>query len=194
MPFSDSTYASATDAQLLQGCLNGDEDAWARVLEKYERLVFSVALNTGLSHDDAADITQLTFTILLQNLPKIRESERLGGWLATVAKRQAWRKIKRTSREEALPDDQEPGGRAILADHGMMEEQKRQEQMTWLLEGLHQLNQRCQSLLQALYLTYPEKSYDDVAAEMGMKVGSIGPTRIRCLKKLREHLQENIDS
>ena len=69
------------------------------MLEKYERIVFSVPRKYGLSTEDAADITQLTFTILVQSMDKLPEDSNLGGWLTTVARRHTWRLLERNRRQ-----------------------------------------------------------------------------------------------
>src|SRR4051794_11780506 len=80
-----------SDDDLIRACREGDPHAWDRLLQKYERLVFSIPLNYGLTRDDAADITQLTFMSLIQSLDALHEGSRLGAWLALVARRNTWR-------------------------------------------------------------------------------------------------------
>ncbi|MEZ4677628.1 MAG: sigma-70 family RNA polymerase sigma factor [Caldilineaceae bacterium] len=79
------------DQLLLAACSRGEEWAWVQLVKKYERLVFSIALNHGLSPDDAADVTQIAFTALLDSLPKLRPDSAIAAWLATVARRHSWR-------------------------------------------------------------------------------------------------------
>jgi RNA polymerase sigma factor (sigma-70 family) len=180
---------SETDLELIQACWNGEAQAWGRLLEKYERLVYSIPLNYGLSHHDAADIAQLTFTSLIQSLDTLAEDSRLGAWLATVARRNTWRVIERARREsvgdyealaERLPSLGKPG----------RDQLERWELTEWLNNGLLQLNERCRSLLLALYLEPHEPSYAEVATRIGVPVGSIGPTRARCLERLKRALEE----
>src|SRR4030095_16986550 len=87
-----------TDCDLIRACRAGDARAWERLLDKYERLVFSISLNYGLTADDAADVTQITFTILLQNLNTLPDEIRLSAWLATVARRPTWGLLGQTRR------------------------------------------------------------------------------------------------
>src|SRR5215210_8180640 len=89
------------DRDLILDCRNGDLGAWQRLLDRYERLVFSVPRRYGLSLEDAADITQLTFTILFQSIDTLSEDSTLGAWLTTVARRHTWRRLERKRREEA---------------------------------------------------------------------------------------------
>jgi RNA polymerase sigma factor (sigma-70 family) len=157
------------------------------VLDKYERLVFSIPLNYGLSREDAADVAQITFTILIQNLDTLREDSRLGPWLATVARRHTWRLMERYRREGT-------GGERDLAESATLllgEEDhsiERWELIEWLNEALLVLNEPCRKLLQALYFDPQQPSYAEVAKRLKVPVGSIGPIRARCLKRLRDAL------
>jgi len=166
-----------SDEELLAACRRGDVSAWSLVLARYERLVFSVALRYGLSRDDAADIAQATFTALLQGLDDLREQDRLASWLATVARRQTWRLLERTRRErlETLNGDGPEADDEIAG----------WERAEWLHRGLDGLGEPCRELLATLYLDPAQPSYADVAARLRRPVGSIGPTRARCLARLR---------
>ena len=87
-----------SDQKLIEACRKGDGQAWQTMLDQYERLVFSIPLNYGLSADDAADVTQLTFTILMESLDRLRDDSNLAAWLSTVAKRHSWRLIRQRRR------------------------------------------------------------------------------------------------
>src|SRR5687767_13940945 len=107
---------SDLDRDLIRRCQQGSAGAWQQVLNKYERLVYSIPLRYGLSRDDAADIAQNTFTILIQSLDTLSEDSRLGAWLATVARRHTWRLLERNRREmpsENL-DSADLAARAVL--------------------------------------------------------------------------------
>lgn len=166
------------DAQLLDGCRRGDAVAWRELVGRYERLVFSIPLRYGLSREDAADVCQLTFTALLEQLDSVRDGTRLGGWLATVARRHAWRLLTR-SRHERLDGD--AGADVVDADEPLADV----ERLVWLSDALLTLGPACRELLLALYFDAAEPSYAEVAQRIGRPVGSIGPTRARCLARLR---------
>jgi RNA polymerase sigma factor (sigma-70 family) len=138
----------------------------------------------GLSTDDAADITQLTFTILVQSIDRLAEDSTLGGWLTTVARRHTWRLLERNRRQgigkHAVLDENTTGGETETLENWELGE--------WLDQGLSKIGRRCRDLLFALYLDPGQPSYAEVAASMGMAVGSVGPTRIRCLERLRRVL------
>jgi RNA polymerase sigma factor (sigma-70 family) len=174
-----------TDQELIRLCRKGDVRAWERLVDRYERLVFSIPLNYGLSREDAADIAQLTFTILIQTLDTPTEIERPGPWLATVARRHTWRLMERGRREgtSAYEDLAESGTLVGKRDTDSVEHWELTE---WLHDGLSRLNEPCRELLQALYFDEEGSSYAEVAARLGRPVGSIGPTRARCLESLRK--------
>ncbi|MEZ5260288.1 MAG: sigma-70 family RNA polymerase sigma factor [Acidimicrobiales bacterium] len=175
----------ADDEALLRACRAGDDRAWRTLVDRYVRLVHAIPLHLGLDHQDAEDIVQLTFSALLAGLDQITEPDRLSAWLSTVARRQSFRTIQRRQRErpgepEALETEPFDGSVA----------QRRVEDIEWLHQGLGRLDDRCRALLVALYFSGPARPYTDIAAEIGMPVGSLGPTRARCLQKLRTHLEE----
>ncbi|PKO04830.1 MAG: sigma-70 family RNA polymerase sigma factor [Chloroflexi bacterium HGW-Chloroflexi-3] len=176
-----------TDHDLIQDCRRGDECAWERLLDKYERLVYSIPLNYGLTVDDAADVAQITFTILIRNLDSIRDDTRLAPWLATVARRHTWRLMARCRREQDFPDEEVTGNELLghAADQNSPDPVERWERIEWLNYGLNLLGKRCRELLLTLYFDVEQPSYAEVARRFNMPVGSVGPTRARCLKQLK---------
>ena len=176
------------DMELLLRCRQGDAAAWNRLLDKYERLIYSIGLNHGLSVEDAADIVQLTFTYFLENVDSLRDDSNIGGWLATVARRHTWRVVAKQQRVHPEPVDSDvveillP---ALESDQPL----ERWELAEWLNQGLNLLSERCRQLITALYLDPQEPSYAEIAAHLQMAEGSIGPTRARCLEQLKQMLQ-----
>lgn len=177
-----------TDQELIARCRAGDAEAWEHLLQSYERLVFSIPLSYGLSHDEAADVTQLTFTALIQALDSLAPGSRLGPWLAAVARRYTWRALERQLRQ--IPADITSLDAAALIDPESDTPFERWELIEWLHSGLRRLSERCRTLLIALYFAGDEPAYSEVAARLGIPLGSIGPTRARCLKRLRQALQD----
>lgn len=164
-----------SDPELLRRCRQRDSEAWKLLVTRYERLVYSVAVRNGLNGEDAADVTQMTFVALLDSLSRIREEERLGSWLMTVARRQSWR-LRNHSRRHTDIDDVPEAAEDPLADW---------DSVVALHDALDELGGTCKSLLEALYLDNEEPSYAEIAARMGRSIGGIGPLRGRCLEKLR---------
>ncbi len=132
------------DQKLLDACRAGDPGAWEDVLDRYERLVYSIPLRYGLSREEAADITQQVFIALLQGLDSVRDDERLGSWLATVARRQCWR-VMDANRREIVVDE--------LPDAASADPTEQWVRLEWLYDGLLEMDVRCRDLLIALYLS-----------------------------------------
>jgi RNA polymerase sigma factor (sigma-70 family) len=174
---------SETDHDLIQACRQGDMDAWERVLDKYERLVYSIALKYGLTGDEAADVTQTTFTILMQSLDTLQKDTRLGPWLAIVVKRHTWRWLTKQKREQNFPDDDL--ARQDWVFQRLTNPFETWERAEWLRNGLEQLDKKCRELLIALYFEAETPSYIQVAERFKMQPGSVGPTRARCLGRLK---------
>ncbi|WP_162924689.1 RNA polymerase sigma factor [Rubrobacter indicoceani] len=179
---------SVSDRELLLGCRRGEPRSWRMLLDRYERLVFSIPLGYGLSREDAADVSQLTFTILMNSLETLREDSRLGAWLATVARRHTWRAMGRKNREATRRDRD-------VAEHAADLIGEREngfeawEVMDYLVRGLERISQPCRELLTLLYLDVSQPSYAEVSERLEIPVGSIGPTRARCLKRLKDAME-----
>lgn len=183
---------AGSDRDLIRRCRKGSAGAWRQVLNEYERLVYSIPLRYGLSRDDAADVAQVTFAILVQSLDTLRDDSRLGPWLATVARRHTWRLLERNRREvasESLEYVSLAKGAALLGKHDA-DSVEHWELSDRLEVGLSKVDQRCRELLLALYFRPERSSYAEASEHMGMPLGSIGPTRARCLKRLKQVLVE----
>jgi len=180
---------SDTDRQLIIACRRGDERAWETLIARYERLVFSIARRHGLSTDDAADVAQKVFIVLLQGIDRLPDDVNLGGWLTTVTRRHTWRAMARLGRE--LPGEKENVAESVtLLGRQTPDPIDRWETLEAVHDALNRLGERCRQLLLALYFDPLEPSYTEVAGRLKMAVGSIGPTRARCLAKLKALLEE----
>ena len=179
-----------SDRDLIRRCREGSAGAWHQLLNKYERLVYSIPLRYGLSRDDAADIAQITFTILIQSLDGLAEDSRLGPWLATVARRHTWRLLERNRREAASEhlEDTDIAESAVLLGKSDAESIEHWELTEWLDAGLSKISEPCRKLLLALYFQPERSSYAEVAEHLGIPVGSIGPSRARCIRRLKQML------
>lgn len=178
-----------SDQQLIERCRQGRKDAWEEVLTRYQRLVFSIPLNYGLARDDAADISQLTFATLVQHLDRLRPDSNLAGWLSTVARRHALHHLRKRKRE-ILGDEADIGESETFTNLASPDTAERWERVAWLDQGLNLLDKRCRELLLLLYFAEEQPAYEEVAARLGLAVGSIGPIRGRCLDRLRAILVE----
>ncbi len=169
---------------LVAAASDGDEAAWGALTDRFSRLVWSVARSYRLGPDDAADAVQNTWLRLLENLGRIQNPEALPGWLATTAKHEALGVIRRKGRV-VLSRDDDLGLDAVDTvaddlDTALLDDERDVE----LWRCFRQLSERCQQLLRVLMAT-DRPAYTEVAVEFGMPIGSIGPTRMRCLARLR---------
>ncbi len=187
MPMS----AGAEDDELLvQRCQRGDAAAWTVLVERYQRLVYAVACRAGLDEHAAADVFQTVFSRLVEHLTRIRQADRLQAWIVTTAKRETLAQLRRLKRTTSLTplsegDDAEEFD---VADDSPIAEAALEElqQLHLLRQGLERLDARCRDLLLLVFREDGDAlPYDEVARRLGMPVGSIGPTRSRCLGKLR---------
>ncbi len=183
---SNSGTVHLSDPVLVQSCLDGDERAWEELVDRYGRLVYSIPRRMGLSETDAQDVFQNVFATLLRHLANLRDQTRLSAWLITTTRREAWRLGRTSGRrlefelDETIVDEALPPVDDVL----------RWEREQAVREAMRRLDDRCRELLTFLYLEPATPSYETVAARLAMPVGSIGPTRARCFKKLDAILRE----
>jgi RNA polymerase sigma factor (sigma-70 family) len=184
---------SVPDPALVERCLAGDEGAWEALVRRYANLVYAIAGRAGLSGDEAADVFQAVFVIVWRSLDLLAEPQAIPGWLATIARRETWRvargRARRARSEERMASDPSAGilpSRPARAD----EELESVERAALVQHAVAALDERCRELLTILFWETPNPSYEDVAARLGMPLGSLGPTRGRCLEKLRGRLSE----
>ncbi len=173
---ADEAAVGETDRDLLRACRAGDPNAWDAVVERYQRLVFSVALRNGLEREDAADVTQEVFVALLHSLGSLKDGTALAAWLMTVARRTAWRTVERNRRTRHAVTDCAVDPQDPVDDW---------TNLATLHDAVDRLGDPCRTLIHQLYLDADGLSYAEVAAEMGRSIGGIGPLRGRCLERLR---------
>ena len=172
--------------ELVAAAAKGDDSAWAELVERYSPLVWGVARAHRLSGADAADVAQTVWLRLVEHLHTLREPAAVPGWLATTARYESLRVIRRSGRE--LPSDTTPlDERTPSTEPDPAAVVERAAQVEEVAAALDRLPLRCRTLLRAL-ATWPDASYAEVSAALEMPVGSIGPTRGRCLDRLREEL------
>jgi RNA polymerase sigma factor (sigma-70 family) len=180
--------ASRDDRRLVKSCLSGDEEAWSLLIDKYKALIYSIPVKYGLSRQEASDVFQATCTELLLRLPQLREPRALPKWLMQVAHHECYRWKRQNQRmvsRDGETDLPEPATPAIAES---LVQQTQEEQM--LREALAKLTPQCRRLVELLFFETPSKPYTEVAAELGLAVGSIGFTRQKCLERLRGQLEE----
>jgi RNA polymerase sigma factor (sigma-70 family) len=172
----------------------GDQSAWNEIVERYAPLVWSICLRYQLNRQDIDDVGQSVWLLLIENIGDIRQPAALPGWLATTTQRECLRVLRAARRHEhaELPaeDKKQPVDDAMVEQEILVAERD-----AALRAAFAELPRGCRELL-AMLLTDPPRAYAEVSAMLGMAVGSIGPTRLRCLKRLRRspHLLALADS
>ena len=174
-------------ASLVRRAAEGDRHAWEGLVDQYARLIWSITVDFKLTESDAADVAQTTWLRLLEHIDRIQYPDRVGSWLAATARNECLRSIAARKRVVLGRDDtdlahavaQEPELDArLLAD----------ERAQVVQDAMSSLPRRWQRLLELL-MADPPASYAEISDQLGLPIGSIGPTRGRCLARLRVQLQ-----
>ena len=180
--------AAWTDTRLVRECLSGSEQAWSLLIEKYKALIYSIPVKYRLPAHEAAEVFQATCVELLNRLPDLREPRALPKWLMQVAHHQCYRWKRQNQRMVSRDGETELPEPATPAVAEGLVQQTQEEQM--LREALAKLTPQCRRLVELLFFETPSRAYTEVAAELGLAVGSIGFTRQKCLERLRGQLEE----
>ena len=178
---------AARMADLLSAARAGSEDALGQIVNELSPLLWQVARSAGLSQGDAEDVLQTVWMRLITHLDGIHDAGALTGWLVTTTKRESWR-VRAAGRKQ-LPADQDVFAELPEKGPGSEEQVILEDQRRELWAAIGMLSRRCQELLRIMAFA-PRSDYATVAAALGMRVGSIGPTRGRCLAKLRALLAD----
>jgi RNA polymerase sigma factor (sigma-70 family) len=168
-----------SDATLIERCLKGEQDAWETIIRRYQNLIYSVPIRYHFSSQDAADVFQHVCVILLEKLKTLRNSETLSSWLYITTKRQCWKIAKKKKMETELQETSDEVSDSNSENLVLQHQIK---------TGVDQLSGKCRDLIFALYYADPPYSYDQITEKLAIPFGSIGPTRARCLEKLRKML------
>lgn len=166
----------------------GDARSWDALVDQFQNLVYSIARRNGLDANDASDVFQVTFLALYRNLDRVDNPDTLAKWLAVTAAREAL-KLKRMSARYVHEQEDGPALEETLADEEDSAERQAVDatEAEYWRAAVKRLGGKCEQLLAALY--FDESSYDDITASLGIPMGAIGPTRARCLEKLKKMYQ-----
>jgi RNA polymerase sigma factor (sigma-70 family) len=180
------------DETLVHACQRGDAAAWEALVARYQRLVYSIPRRAGLNDDQAADVFQHVFATLVEKLDAIEQPDRIGAWLVTTARRETWRVSRWTRMAPAALEVPDAESDTKLPDDAPLPVDVivRMEVQHAVRTAVAALDERCRTLLQLLFYTPEPPPYADIAAALGTSEGSIGPTRARCLQKLRRLLED----
>jgi RNA polymerase sigma factor (sigma-70 family) len=160
----------------------GDSAAWNRLVESFSGLVWSVVRSHGLFGAEGADVCQTVWLRFVEHLGRLREPERVGAWLATTARHECLRVLRRGSR--SVPVGEPPDVAETRAGTDPIATAVAAEEHRLLMAALEQVPPQCQTLLRLLIVD-PPLSYDEISAILEIPKGSIGPTRQRCLGRVR---------
>jgi RNA polymerase sigma factor (sigma-70 family) len=184
-----TTSAVAGDVlQLVAAARNGDANAWRALVARYSGMLRAKCRSYRLSNEDVNDVVQTTWLLAVQHLGQLKSDDHMGGWLATIAERECLKVVRRRSRETVsgdlgemdLPGVQTPSPEREIA-------------RSWLTRVLPTLVGQLSASQQVLFKALtgmPEPHYADVARMTGRPLGSIGPSRARCLARLRVLLED----
>jgi RNA polymerase sigma factor (sigma-70 family) len=177
-------HANCETALLARAAANGCQASWNELVDRYAGRIWAVARAHRLGTADAADVSQTTWLRLVEHLPGLTAPERVGAWLATTAQRECLRIIRRRGREwpdeDAVADIPAP---VVDIDHDLLTSER--DAALW--RAFSRLGPRDQMLLRML-MEEPAPSYEEIGAALEMAIGSIGPTRMRALERLRREM------
>ncbi|MBD0418993.1 sigma-70 family RNA polymerase sigma factor [Streptomyces sp. NPDC052309] len=178
---------------LVLSAADGDAAAWKALVDGLGPLVWSVVRAHGLSDADAHEVYQTAWFRFAQHLQRIREPEKAGSWLASTARHECL-KLLRAARRWTPTDDPQLLDRVSedrTPEESVLDSEEaaaQTERVRRLWQEFEELGERCRQLLRVL-IASPPPSYQEVSAALGIAVGSIGPTRQRCLRRLRARLE-----
>jgi len=180
--------AGWADSRLVRECISGNEEAWAALIDKYKRLIYSIPIKYGLTTDEANDIFQNVCVDLLSELTKLREPKALPKWIMQVTSHRCLRQKTHSHRMELAGENDEPLDAEVapIAERILCEAAEEQS----LREAISGIPPRCQKLVEMLFFEEPPRPYDEIARSLGIATGSIGFIRQRCLDRLRKRLGE----
>ncbi len=188
-----------SDDALVHACRAGQQGAWATLVRRFQRLVYTVPRRAGLSEAQAADVFQTAFQRLHEHLHRIDDASRVRAWLVTTAKRETLRLLAEGRRQVDLTptaaDDGETAGTDPLdrlPDPAPLQDEQlgALQELARLRQAVDRLDPRARQFVELLFLQDEPLPYAQIAARLGIAEGSIGPTRARCLAKLRTLMQD----
>jgi len=189
----ESRVAEAADAATMEivgwvrRAATGDLQAWNRLVDQYSRLIWSITTSFKLGESDAADVVQITWMRLIEHIDRIEQPARVGSWLASTARNECLRHVAARKRIVLVDEDVEFDGvdhHDPAIDEGLLARERARD----VREAMSHLPPQWQRLMELL-MSDPPVSYAEISDQLGLPIGSIGPTRGRCLAKLRVLLE-----
>ncbi len=187
--------AETTTWDRAAGCctrwLDGDTAGLDDLVRLMTPVLWQVARACSLTEDAAEDVVQTTWVAFVRSAGRLRDAQSVGGWLTTTARREAWRVSRSGSRTTYVEDDTLE--RVVPRQRSAEAEVVTRDESTMLWSAVGALDERCQMLLRVVAFA-DRPDYAGIARDLGMPVGSIGPTRMRCLRKLQALLDDRSSS
>lgn len=181
------SVAQSDVARLVRQAASGDKHAWERLVDQFARLIWFVTRDFKLAESDAADVVQTTWVRLIEHIDQLQHPERISSWLAATARNECLRNLAARKRI-ALADEDATfdgfAGHEPEIDEALLAEERAEV----VREAMAHLPRRWQRLMELL-MADPPVSYAEISGELGLPIGSIGPTRGRCLARLRVLLE-----
>lgn len=184
---AEQNLVNVEDSVLVQACLAGNEDAWAQLFKRYSRLIYKIPLSFGFPALEAEEIFQEVAMEIVECLATLQSHAHFHPWLVTIARRVCIRRLRSAKRyttvdiqllESAVEDGVDSLDEMLI----------RLEEYSLIRNALAALEPKCRTLLTELFLKDPPLTHAAVATLLNLPLGSIGPTRARCLEKLREQV------
>lgn len=162
------------------------------LVRRYQRLIASITFKYGLSPEDASDILQSVSMILFQQLPSLRKQDKLSSWIITVTVRECWKFRVRGVQTDSLDDpERNPANELADQSHQLMDESLLLlERQHLIRRAVENLSEQCRHLIEHLFYRDDPTPYAEISQRLDMPVASIGPTRARCLEKLKASLNK----
>jgi RNA polymerase sigma factor (sigma-70 family) len=182
-----SDVADRDVTRLVRRAATGDSWAWEGLVDRYGRLIWSITRDFKLVESDAADVFQTTWMRLIEHIHRIDHPDRVGSWLAATARNECIRSLAAYKRVVLAHEDDPfdgPAPHEPEIDEALLAEERAEV----VREAMTHLPRRWQRLMEML-MADPPASYAEISDELGLPVGSIGPTRGRCLVRLRVLLE-----
>lgn len=181
-----ASYKSLADSELVGLCLGGDALAWEFLILRYKRLIYSIAVKFRFPPSDCADVFQAVCLKLIEHLQDLKDESKVSAWLITTTTRQCLHIRSQRMRESSPQEDfVEPAAPGETVEEIQVEAQARQN----VREAVDHLPERCRQLVGLLYFQAKTPTYEEISQALNIPVPSIGPTRARCLEKLRTVLR-----
>ena len=184
---TEQDHVSSGVAWLVRRAAGGDRQAWERLVDQFARLIWSITGEFRLGESDAADVAQTTWLRLLEHIDRIEYPDRVGSWLAATARNECLRSIAARKRVVLGHDDADLES-AVAHEPDIDARLLADERAQVVHDAMSCLPRRWQRLLELL-MADPPVSYAEISDQLGLPIGSIGPTRGRCLDRLRVQLQ-----